>query len=39
MFWIVPTTGELQSRINFEPMRDEPGPFDVKIVYKRRKES
>lgn len=36
---IVPTTGQLLIRINFERMRDEPGPFDVKIVYNRRKES
>jgi hypothetical protein len=34
---IVPTTGQLLIRINFERMRDEPGPFDVKIVYNRRK--
>ena len=36
---IVPTTGQLLIRINFERIRDEPGPFDVKIVYNRRKES
>ena len=36
---IVPTTGQLLIRINFERMRDEPGPFDVKLVYNRRKES
>ena len=36
---IVPTTGQLLIRINFERMRDEPGPFDVKVVYNRRKES
>ena len=35
---IVPT-GQLLIRINFERIRDEPGPFDVKIVYNRRKES
>jgi hypothetical protein len=36
---IVPTTGQLLIRINFERVRDEPGPFDVKIVYNRRKDS
>jgi hypothetical protein len=36
---IVPTTGQLLIRINFERMRDEPGPFDITIVYNRRKES
>jgi hypothetical protein len=36
---IVPTTGQLLIRINFERMRDVPGPFDVKIVYDRRNES
>jgi hypothetical protein len=33
------TTGQLLIRINFERIRDEPGPFDIKIVYNRRKES
>ena len=37
-YTIVPTTGQLLIRINFERVRDEPGPFDVKIVYNRRKK-
>lgn len=31
--------GQLLIRINFERVRDEPGPFDVKIVYNKQKES
>ena len=31
-------TGQLLIRINFERGPGQPGPFDIKIVYKRRKE-
>jgi hypothetical protein len=36
---IVPTTGQLLIRINFERVPEQPGPFDIKIVYNRSKES
>jgi hypothetical protein len=36
---IVPTMGQLLIRINFERVPEQPGPFDIKIVYNRSKES
>lgn len=31
----VPTTGQLLIRVNFERLRGQPGPFEVKLVYNR----
>jgi hypothetical protein len=36
---IVPTTGQLLIRINFERVPGQPGPFEIKLVYNRSKAS
>lgn len=37
-YLLAPTTGQLVVRINFERRRGEPGPFDIKLVYDRRRQ-
>jgi hypothetical protein len=32
---LVPATKQLLIRVNFERVRDQPGPFDIKLVYNR----
>jgi hypothetical protein len=34
-YLIVPTTRQLMVRVNFERIRGQPGPFDIKLVYNR----
>jgi hypothetical protein len=35
VYTLVPTTKQLLIRVNFERVRGEPGPFDIKLVYNR----
>lgn len=34
-YLVVPTTKQLMIRVNFERVRGQPGPFDIKLVYNR----
>ena len=38
-YFMIPATGQLLIRVNFERVPGQPGPFDIKLVYNRRSAS